>query len=612
MRLPETLRAGPLTLEFDPTTGWLRSLRLGSREVLRGIYGAIRDRHWGTILPVLDPLNMEFDNVSFHIQFEANCQNEQVGFRWHGAIRGAADGTVTYDFDGRTDRAFARNRIGLCVLHPIRECAGRECVITHTDGSVERTFFPDVISPHQPFEDVRVLRHEIAPGLSAEVEFAGDIFETEDQRNWTDASFKTYCTPLSLPHPADIRPGDVVRQRGTLRLHGTPPMVSIANARIAPLTVGRAMQLPRLGFLVGQPERETGERDSLRALRSDHLRVELNLENESFRSRLRSAVDLARDVGATIHAALFVGEDLRSELDRFCFVCGEDIHLISTWFVFRRDESVTRPHDLELVRERLDPLVPRACIGGGSSAHFTELNRDRAIARVADVLTYAIDPQCHAFDDTSIAETLEAQGETVRSARAFAPGTPICAGPISLKPRRTFESTDAECAVGGDARQSTTFLAGWTLGSVVEMARANTEFATYFEAFGNRGLVGANRSESLAPGETAVFPVFHVFADLAELCEGGFSSLEGFDSFGLHGLAYTIDTRRGVLLTNLASRPTRVRLPFAVARTRLLDDESRLRAMRSPVAFRADWREARMTELELPAHSYLRAEGDSR
>ena len=30
----------------------------------------------------------------------------------------------------------------------------------------------------------------------------GDVFEMEDQRNWTDASFKTYCTPLRQPFPA--------------------------------------------------------------------------------------------------------------------------------------------------------------------------------------------------------------------------------------------------------------------------------------------------------------------------------------------------------------------------------------------------------------------------
>ena len=40
-----------------------------------------------------------------------------------------------------------------------------------------------------------------ADGLRAE---AGDVFEIEDQRNWTDGSFKTYSTPLSLPFPVPV------------------------------------------------------------------------------------------------------------------------------------------------------------------------------------------------------------------------------------------------------------------------------------------------------------------------------------------------------------------------------------------------------------------------
>jgi len=39
------------------------------------------------------------------------------------------------------------------------------------------------------------------------ISFEGDVFETEDQRNWTDASFKTYCPPLRLPYPRPFEAG---------------------------------------------------------------------------------------------------------------------------------------------------------------------------------------------------------------------------------------------------------------------------------------------------------------------------------------------------------------------------------------------------------------------
>ena len=35
----------------------------------------------------------------------------------------------------------------------------------------------------------------------------GDSFEMEDQRNWTDASFKVYGTPLKNLSPVEVKTG---------------------------------------------------------------------------------------------------------------------------------------------------------------------------------------------------------------------------------------------------------------------------------------------------------------------------------------------------------------------------------------------------------------------
>ena len=103
------------------------------------------------------------------------------------------------------------------------------------DGRREETHFPRLVSPHQPFLDVRALSHEVAPGVEAEVRMDGDTFETEDQRNWSDASFKTYCTPLARPDPADIGEGTAVRQWVSLRLFGltSEPVAVLAMLQVA-------------------------------------------------------------------------------------------------------------------------------------------------------------------------------------------------------------------------------------------------------------------------------------------------------------------------------------------------------------------------------------------
>src|SRR3954452_2148159 len=97
------------------------------------------------------------------------------------------------------------------------------------DGEGEGTF-PHEIAP-QPFVDgsyrpmieaFSELQAELSGGIVVDVSLEGELFELEDQRNWTDASFKTYPTPLARSEPRTLRQGEAVRQRLTMRISGEP------------------------------------------------------------------------------------------------------------------------------------------------------------------------------------------------------------------------------------------------------------------------------------------------------------------------------------------------------------------------------------------------------
>jgi len=199
------LRAGPLFLEYE--TGALRRIRLGDREVLRQVYVAVRDPVWDTIEPVISDFRVEGGGDGFEITFTARHLRDTIDYTWRGRITGEARGAIRFSMDGIANRTFQKNRIGFCVLHP-PQCAGSPVELLTADGARETRTFPRAIAPYQPFRDLRGLAHEVVPGLTAEVRFDGDTFETEDHRNWTDASFKTYCTPLSLPRPVEVRAGE--------------------------------------------------------------------------------------------------------------------------------------------------------------------------------------------------------------------------------------------------------------------------------------------------------------------------------------------------------------------------------------------------------------------
>lgn len=299
--LPEQipLRAGPLSLVYE--AGDLRYIRLGEREILRRVYVAIRDRNWGTVPPRLTNLRKEILPDSFRITYDVANQQGEIDFLWKATITGDRSGNLIFTMEGEARSTFHKNRIGFCVLHPIRECAGQPCSVEHTDGKVTSGVFPLYISPNQPFLDIRSISHEVTPGLTAEVRFAGEVFETEDQRNWTDASYKTYCTPLRLPFPVEIKAGTKVSQSVTLKLQGTLPATHDKSADedvVFTIRDARPVPLPRIGLGMASHGQPLSQRalERLRALYIAHLRVDLKLAQRDFEAELRRATTEAGEL----------------------------------------------------------------------------------------------------------------------------------------------------------------------------------------------------------------------------------------------------------------------------------------------------------------------------
>ena len=126
---PIPLRAGPVTMIFEPDNAFLRYVKVG----LRGITAPVRNQFWGTVLPVVSHVELSDKGDQFTLTFDALCREREVDFLWHGQIQGNAHGEIEYTFDGTARSAFLRNRIGFCVLHG-QSVAGRPWVLESTSG----------------------------------------------------------------------------------------------------------------------------------------------------------------------------------------------------------------------------------------------------------------------------------------------------------------------------------------------------------------------------------------------------------------------------------------------------------------------------------------------
>ena len=565
------LVAGPLRMVFDPQLAFLRYVCCDGIEVIRGIYVAVRDQAWNTIPFEVSDLRVEDQHGSFSLGWTARCTSDEVAFEWRNVVAGSNQGTLGYRFDGEAKSSFLRNRIGICLLHPAHECAGQPCRVEHADGTETDGTFPLWIAPHQPFKNIRSIKHAVRQGRDLRVEFEGDAFEMEDQRNWTDTSFKTYSTPLERPYPVRLHEGDRVRQTVTvevldgesvvdgnadaIRLRSTHRELADEDVRIrVDWDVFRT--LPQVGLstahsAVGEPC--AAVTSLLKEARPDHLRVDLHLASDIWRDHLRNASRLAEQIDAQLELVIFCDSIEAAAWPDCLAALAAQRRRTARWLVLPESAKAT-PGELAFDASKelraIDSQIP---IVFGTDRNFAELNRNRPAMPTSALVCYSIHPQMHASDNASLCETIEGQAATVQSAHEYF-RTEVVISPITLRPRYKSAATvgmdhfnDRE--LPADDRQSTGFLAAWTVGTLSRLAvQPKLASITLYETHGPRGIV------DLLGVPYPTHSVFRAMREYQSACATTSSEPLAVVGLGMTGA----NGRRGILVGNMSSQRRRV------------------------------------------------------
>jgi hypothetical protein len=514
------LVAGSLTLEYSDGSLW--NISNGSEEIIRRIYLVFQDINWTSRPFVIKDEIWQIADRSFSAKIKAQGSHDAKDLSVELVITGSETGEITYGFSASTKVSFMRNRLGLCLLHPVAGLAGRECKLTKADGAIEESKFPDSISPDQPFLNLSGISHQLQSGQVVSVKFAGEIFETEDHRNWSDASYKTYCTPISLPFPAQVTPGETLSQNITISISGEHA-TAISKSESAVISVGaKEIELPEIGLgLSEEPAHlifsEYAEFDQI-AIK--HLRLSLNGD-----SQIRSAVE----------RALFVTQQLKIDLDlaikaespkQLNAMLEPIIELkdqIRSFYIFSASDKTT-PIGFIQVAEEL--LGDKSKIIGGTDLYFTELNRNQGSVDFVDQVNFSINPQVHSFDDRTLIQNTTTQKAIAKNAYRIAKGKKVSIGPITLRPRYNPNATQPDKDVSNtplpssvDARQRTWFTEGWTAMSIRSLTASESVLTlTYFETLGWRGIrelsTGGKDSLNFASKAGEEFPVWRLFKHL--------------------------------------------------------------------------------------------------
>ncbi|CAB4600407.1 unannotated protein [freshwater metagenome] len=512
------LIAGPLTLEYSDGSLW--NIRLGEEEAIRRIYLVFQDINW-TSRPfeiLEEKWNVADDHFSADLELRGS--NDAENFHAKLQIVGSSAGEIKYGFSGSSTADFMRNRLGLCLLHPIANLAGKSCKLILSGGTKIISEFPNDISPSQPFKNLSGISHTLNNGQTLEVKFKGEVFETEDHRNWSDASYKTYCTPIELPFPVKVSKGDQIEQEFTISLSGQASKVQkLTQSKVTISVSDSEASLPDIGLNIAEEYSES-DHDEFNEIGIGHLRLNLDLD-EASKANFTGAVKLSKKLGLKLDLALKATSV--NQITEFLHSHEELTALVRNLLIFSKTHKVTPAEFVAAARELLGP---QQIISAGTDLYFTEINRGSAVVPGIDQINFSLNPQVHSFDDRTLIQNLATQEVIALNAARIAGSKGVSVGPITLRPRFNPNATQPDKDVSNtalpasvDSRQRTWFNEAWTAISIKYLAQSNSiNSATYFESVGWRGIreskSGSKDSVNFPSESGEAFPVWNLFAAL--------------------------------------------------------------------------------------------------
>jgi len=533
--------------------------------VIDRLFAAVRDLDWSTFAADVVEVSAATEPSLVRVSVD---ERGGTGFTSKTLIEIAANGMLTARVEVVAAIAMAVNRWGFNLCLGAGLYAG-----SRVDAcNVTETVFPRSIAPQLSengvllgmFPPARRLVVARPDGLRLEVESVGQLLEVEDQRNWTDATYKVYSGSLQADLPLTLLPGDRLTQVLTARWTtpaGSAVHETSAGSTPASAAWGDIVELPRIGVQGSDAMRhEVSSKvvdQALRWLGVDHVRVDVEPDGSDVRLPTWCAarpVELAVLIDGNHPETVRALGEVIADLPPRSWVL---LHYAAR----RNTGAVDVDRFRELTGAASVPVVP------GTDVYFADLNRNPPVLRDG-LVSFSVIPTTHFTDLQAIFESLPVQSEVVAQARAqFSAG--IVVSPITLRLRGDPEGRSDDRSLRGqilarhlDRRLNDLSMGAWTLGSICSLASAGAVSGTWHELIGPRGIVSRDS------GRTVFAPAFHAICALRASTRPRVRPLYGTDSVA--GLALPEQSR--AVLCSL--RPWRQHLdatrlfPNAVAATR--------------------------------------------
>jgi D-apionolactonase len=491
---PDTTRVTHGGFTLDLAREAIRNIRFEGVQLIDLLYTALRPLDWSTL---------KADEYSADVQIIGNDCVITVNEVFAGALSAQAKITISnnntfsvdYELKGLTE--YQVSRWGVCFCLNTADWMRASVVSSGNTYSLAQDISPQrvVDGVIQGLFPASNEMHFIAPDKrNLKVVSTGKVLEAEDQRNWTDNTYKIYSGSLSEPFPFLTSAGSIWKQSVNFEV-GVPESV---NTDATKILVKEIEALPSIGLQFNHDSLLTPDdlEKAFVLLEIDHLRI-----NEEALTSQKIATTAAN--GLILEAALLSsskGDALKAEVLQL----SERVPAGSRLLVQREGRQVVDAADLPK-NSSLNSYIP------GSDAFLVDLQSDQY--NFGNSVSYSMAPTVHSFDTETIFKTLFTQQESINFAQKYI-APQVFISPITFSMRgnpHSGHSRDqrlvyAEPEMALHIR--TIEGAAWTLGSIHSLASAGAFSGSWHELFGEYGVI---YSES---GSIKFTPTFHAIAAL--------------------------------------------------------------------------------------------------
>ena len=491
---PDTTRVEHGDFTFDLARAAVRNVQYKGVQMIDLLYTAIRPWDWSTLEPDEHSEDVKITGDVCVITIK-DLFADSLDARTVITISNANTFNVAYELRGLAE--YSVNRWGICFCLNSADWMGSS--IDSKDGQFR---LPESISPQRVVEGVTQglfpaanKMHFVAPdNRSLKVNSTGKVLEAEDQRNWTDNTYKIYSGSLSEPRPYVASAGSIWSQSVIFEFDSPSKPVPDGSK----IVVKEIDSLPSIGVqfntdsLLPVDTLDT----AFVLLDIDHIRI----NEESLTAQKINSISAN---GLIVEAALLSsnsGEKLHQDIAHL----NKRIPAGSRILIQREGREIVEEKDLPQ-NKSLSSFIP------GTDAYLVDLHRNKY--KFGESVSYSMVPTLHSSDTETIFRTLQTQTESISFAQEFL-APQVLISPITFSTRgnpetghardRRINFANSEIAL----RIRTIEGAAWTLGSIFSLASAGAYSGTWHELFGKFGLIYTEN------GAIKFSPTFHALSAL--------------------------------------------------------------------------------------------------